>query len=137
MVGAQAGNDAFQPVVPTGRAVGPDAQMSRLLGDVIAQHNDVVCRDLVKVGGGGNALSAQVHVGQRLEQHDLVAVHLCRAVQALPFGFGNVALPLRGQIVQRLKTGVVAGAVIFRFGVAQSGNQPVRPGGHFEHRYIL
>ena len=42
MVGAQAGNDAFQPVVPAGRAVGPDAQMSRLLGDVIAQHNDVV-----------------------------------------------------------------------------------------------
>ena len=58
------------------------------------------------------------------------AAVLRRAVQALPFGFGNIAVPLGGQIIQRLKAGIVACAVIFRFGVAQPGNQPVCPGGH-------
>ena len=104
--------------------------MARLLGDVVAQYDDVVGGDLIKVGGGGNALAAQVHIGQRLQQHDLVVAHLGGAVQALPLGFGNVAVPLRSQIIQRLKPGVVAGAIIFRFRVAQPGDQPVRPGGH-------
>ena len=42
VLGVQAGNDAFQPIVPARRAVGPDAQMPWLLGDIVAQDDDVV-----------------------------------------------------------------------------------------------
>ena len=111
--------------------------MPRFLRDVITQDDHMVCGDLIKVGGGRDALAAQVHIGQRLEQHDPVFTHLRRAVQPLPFGLGDVAVPLCGQIVQCFKPGIVAGAVILGFGVAQPGNEPVCPGGHSKHRYIL
>ena len=50
--------------------------MPRLLGDVIAQDDDMIGLDLVKTGSGGDALARQIHVGQRAQQHHLVAVHL-------------------------------------------------------------
>ena len=78
--------------------------------------------------GPNNKIGPFTHV--RTGTKTAEGCHLGGAVQALPLGFGNVAVPLRSQIIQRLKPGVVAGAIIFRFRVAQPGDQPVRPGGH-------
>ena len=51
ILGAQAGDDAFQPVMAARRAVGSDTQVARLLGDVVAQYDDVVGGDLEKAAG--------------------------------------------------------------------------------------
>ena len=121
---AQPGDDALQAVVPAGRTGGADAQLAGRLRDIIAQHQHMVGRDLEKARHGGDGIAGEVHVGQGLQQHHLVAVHLALSPQALKFGLANRDVPLGGQRVQRGKTGVVAGAVIFCFGVAQPCNEP-------------
>ena len=55
---------------------------------------------------------------------NLVAVHLALSPQALKFGLANRDVPLVGQRVQRGKTGVVAGAIVLCFGIAQPCNEP-------------
>lgn len=44
--------------MPASRTGGPDADVPRLLCNVIAQHNNVVARDLVKCRGGGDAMAS-------------------------------------------------------------------------------
>ena len=106
------------------RAGGPDAQLAGGLSDVVAQDDDVVGRNLEEAGQRGDGVARKVHVGQGLEQHDLVAVHLALAPQALEFGFADRDAPLARQMVQRGKTGIVAGAVVLGLRVAQTGDQP-------------
>ena len=124
ILSAQPGNDALQAVVSARRAGGADAQLAGGLGDVIAQHQHMVGRDLEKARHGGDGIAGKVHVGQRLQQHHLVAVHLALSPQALELGFAHRDVPLVGQRVQRGKTGVVAGAIVLCFGVAQPCNEP-------------
>ena len=124
VLAAQPGDDALQAVVAACRAGGPDAQLAGGLGDVVAQDDDVVGRDLEEAGQRGDGVARKVHVGQGLEQHDLVAVHLALAPQALEFGFADRDAPFARQMVQRGKTGIVAGAVVLGLRVAQTGDQP-------------
>ena len=63
-------------VVPAGRTGGADAQLAGCLRDIIAQHQHMVGRDLEKARHGGDGIAGEVHVGQGLQQHHLVAVHL-------------------------------------------------------------
>jgi len=84
----------------------------------------VVNGNFEKVRGGRNGVARKVHVGQGLEQHHLVAVHFALAPQAFEFGLADADAPLAGQVVQRGITGVVAGAVVFCFRVAETGDQP-------------
>ena len=46
VLAAEAGDDALEAVVAARRAGGPDAQFAGALGDVVAQDDDVVGRDL-------------------------------------------------------------------------------------------
>ena len=121
---AQAGDDALQAVMSACGAGGPDAQLAGVLGDIVAQNDDVVGRDLEKARRGGDGVARKVHVGQGLEQHHLVAVHFALTPQAFKFGFADRNAPLVGQIVQRGIARIVAGAVVFCFRVAKTGNQP-------------
>ena len=121
---AQPGNDALQAVVPARRAGRTDAQLAGGLRDVIAQHQHMVGRNLEKARHRGDGIAGKVHVGQGLKQHHLVAVHLALSPQALELGFAHRDVPLVGQRVQRGKTGVVAGAIVLCFGVAQPCNEP-------------
>ena len=73
---AQPGNDALQAVMPARRAGGTDAQLAGGLGNVIAQHQHMAGRDLEKARHGGDGIAGEIHVGQGLQQHHLVAVHL-------------------------------------------------------------
>ena len=52
------------------------------------------------------------------------AAMLEELAQALELGFAHRDVPLVGQRVQRGKTGVVAGAIVLCFGVAQPCNEP-------------
>ena len=121
---AQAGDDALQAVMSACGAGGPDAQLAGVLGDIVAQNDDVVGRDLEKARRGGDGVARKVHVGQGLEQHHLVAVHFALTPQAFKFGFADRNAPLVGQIVQRGIARIVAGAVVFCFRVAKTGDQP-------------
>ena len=51
---AQAGDDALQAVMSACGAGGPDAQLAGVLGDIVAQNDDVVGRDLEKARRGGD-----------------------------------------------------------------------------------
>ena len=53
-----------------------------------------------------------------------MAFHLALAPQALEFGFADRDAPFARQMVQRGKTGIVAGAVVLGLRVAQTGDQP-------------
>ena len=53
-----------------------------------------------------------------------MAVHIPLAPQALKFGFADRDAPLGGEGVQRGEPGVVAGAVVFGFRIAEAGNEP-------------
>ena len=110
--------------MPACRAGGPDAQLAGGLGDIVAQDDDVVGGDLEKARQRGDGIAGEVHVGQGFQQHHLVAVHLALSPQALELGFAHRDVPLVGQRVQRGKTGVVAGAIVLCFGVAQPCNEP-------------
>ena len=52
-VGPQPGDDALKAVVAACRPGRPDAQLAGGLGDVVAQDDDVIGRDLEKGGQGG------------------------------------------------------------------------------------
>ena len=106
------------------RAGRPDAQLAGVLGDVVAQNDHMVGRDLEKARQRRDGIAGKVHVGQGLEQHHLVAVHFTLAPQALEFGLAHADAPFAGQVVQRGKARVVACAVVFGLGVAQAGDQP-------------
>ena len=123
-VGPQPGNDALEAVVAPCRPGRPDAQLAGGLGDVVAQDDDVIGRDLEKGGQGGDGVPRKVHIGKGLEQADLAAVHFALAPQALELAFGDRNAPLAGQVVQSGKAGVVAGALVFGLGVAEAGDQP-------------
>ena len=123
-VAAQPGDDALQAVVAACRAGRPDAQLAGVLGDVVAQDDDMVGRDLEKARQRRDGIAGKVHVGQGLEQHHLMAVHFTLAPQALEFGLAHADAPFAGQVVQRGKARVVACAVVFGLGVAQAGDQP-------------
>ena len=106
------------------RAGGPDAQFAGVLGDVVAQDDDVVGRDLEEARQRADGVAREVHISQGLQEHDLVAVHLALPPQTLKLGLGDGDAPLAGQIVQRGKACVVTGAVVFRLRIAEAGNEP-------------
>ena len=110
--------------MPACRAGGPDAELAGGLGDVVAQDDDMVGRDLEETCQRGDGVARKVHVGQRLEQDDLVALHFALAPQALKFALVDRDAPLGGEGVQRGKARVVAGAVVFGFRIAEAGNEP-------------
>ena len=124
VLAAEAGDDALQAVVAARRTGGPDAELAGVLGDIVAQDDDVVSGDFEEARQRGDGVARKIHVGQGLEQHDLVAVHIPLAPQALKFGFADRDAPLGGEGVQRGEPGVVAGAVVFGLRVAQPGDQP-------------
>ena len=114
----------LRPFVAARRAGGPDAQFAGVLGDVVAQDDDVVGRDLEEARQRADGVAREVHISQGLQEHDLVAVHLALPPQTLKLGLGDGDTPLAGQIVQRGKACVVTGAVVFRLRIAEAGNEP-------------
>ena len=79
---------------------------------------------MCELGGSAHALAGQVHVGQRLEQHHLAAIHGALAPQPLKLGLHRLDVPALGQVIQGFKAHVVAGAIVFLFRVAQPHNEP-------------
>ena len=57
---AQPGNDALQAVVSASRAGGADAQFAGVLGDVVAQDDDVVSRDLEEARQWADGVAREV-----------------------------------------------------------------------------
>ena len=80
----------LQAVVPARRAGRADAQLAGCLRNVIAQHQHMVGRDLEKARHGRDGIAGEVHVGQGLQQHYLVAVHLALSPQALELGLSLI-----------------------------------------------
>ena len=124
VLAAEAGDDALEAVVAARRAGGPDAQLAGVLGDVVAQDDDVVRRDLEEARQRADGVAREIHISQGLQEHDLVAVYLALPPQALKLGLGDGDAPLAGQIVQRGKACVVTGAVVFRLRISEAGNEP-------------
>ena len=124
VLAAETGDNALEAVVAARRAGGPDAQLAGVLGDVVAQDDDVVGRDLEEARQRADGVAREVHISQGLQEHDLVAVCLALPPQALKLGLGDGDAPLAGQIVQRGKACVVTGAVVFRLRIAEAGNEP-------------
>ena len=80
--------------------------------------------DLEEARQRSDGVAREIHIGQGLEEHDLMAVHLALPPQTLKLGLGDGDAPLAGQIVQRGKACVVTGAVVFRLRISEAGNEP-------------
>ena len=80
--------------------------------------------DLEEARQRGDGVAREIHIGQGLEEHDLMTVHLALPPQTLKLGLGDGDAPSVRQIVQRGKACVVAGAVVFWLRVAEAGNEP-------------
>ena len=124
LVGAQPGDDAFQAVVAAGRAGGTNPQLAGGLGDVVAENDDMVGRNLEKSGQGRNGIPREIHIGQGLQEADLVPVDLSLSPQTLKFCLGHRHPPLVRQVIQGGKAGVVTGSVVFGLGIAEARDQP-------------
>ena len=99
------------------RAGGTNPQLAGGLGDVVAENDDVVGRNLEKSGQGRNGVPREIHIGQGLQKTDLVPVDLSLSPQTLKFCLGHRHPPLVRQVIQGGKAGVVTGSVVFGLGL--------------------
>ena len=104
--------------MPAVAALAADPQLARLQGNVVENHDDLLCRQLVKPHGLRHRLAAQVHKGLGLhQQHPPASQH---GVGAQGFIFQPVEphAAASGDLVQHQKTGVVPGIFIFSARIA-------------------
>lgn len=97
--------------------------------ELVVDYKQLLGLDLVLAAELGDGATRGIHIRLRLDQHDLALATLFLGivdVDERDLGAGLV-FPVRdagltGQLVDRLKTGVVAGLGIFLARVAKSGN---------------
>ena len=111
--------------ISAGATVGPDAETAGLQRDVVKHDDDILGRDVEEGGQLLDGLTGQIHIGQRLEKIQFVALVGYLVVQTLELAFIHTATQLLSQDIQCAETTVVAGLCIFRPGIAQTNDKPI------------
>ena len=122
-------DDGAQAVVTGMASAHLDAHVTGGNVELVVNHEQLLGLDLVLAAELGDGSARGVHVRLRLDQHDLALATLFLGivdVDECDLGAGLV-FPVRdtgltGQLIDRLKAGVVAGLGIFLTRVAKSGN---------------
>ena len=70
-LGAQMGNDILDSVMAAGTSGWTNAQLAHRQGDIVIDHQHMVCRDLVELCGLPHSLAGEVHIGLRLHNKAL------------------------------------------------------------------
>lgn len=121
MPGSQVTDEALNPVMPTGTSTHPEALLSEGQGHIVIDHKNLLCRNLIKAGGGRYRTAAQVHIGLRLEQKEPLSRP---AYFGLPFFF-----PLKtktshgGHPVNYLESHIMPGPGIILTGITKTHQQ--------------
>ncbi|CFU01353.1 Uncharacterised protein [Bordetella pertussis] len=121
---AQRGLDVFQAIVAGVAAALLDLDLPRQEVEFVMQHQHLFGRQLVEARHRADGLAGTVHVGDGLEQHDVLA-RVARLGEHAeePFLQRKRGAQVVGQVVGEPETGVVAGRFVVGAGVAQPDDQ--------------
>ena len=79
-----------------------------------------------------DGLTGEVHKGLRLHEHDALAAYIDRCCERLEARAVDADVLFSGHGVRRHEARVVAGALVFKPGVAEKHDEPAYPAGLFE-----
>ena len=107
-----------------------DTHFAQGQGCIVKDHNYAVDGNFVKIHGGADRFAGKVHIGAGLHKENAVAAKL--AESGIGFEFKAVDFYMRGfrSAVDCHKSRIVACSVIFRAGVAKTGDYKFRRTGN-------
>ena len=121
----QVGDDVLQSVVTPGAAPRPDAELPQGQGHVVGNHQDTLRRNLIKSSRQLDGLTAEVHIGLRLDNQHPLATRPDLSGQRTVTEFVEFdALPA-GQLIGGHEADIVPGCFILLPRVAQADQEPL------------
>ena len=117
---SQMGNDIFDSIVTARAAFLADADAARNQADIIINHDKLRRIYLIIIHHLTDALAAQVHIGLRLHQNDLISLNHTFSDQSLKCFLPDINVILVRQRIQRHKSHIVTGSLIFSSRISKS-----------------
>jgi hypothetical protein len=102
-----------------------DPETAWLQGDVIGQYKNMLRGDLVEPGGSLYGLTAEVHIGGGLQEHDLVSINGALTQKPLELDPVYLGVELLRKSVQGSIAHVMPGVPILAAGIAQAHDDVV------------
>jgi len=122
---AETGDDRLDAIVAAGGTLVPDADAADRERNIVEKDDNVLGRNVIIVGGLAHSQAGGVHIGLRFKQKQLLPVIIGQGVAGLKFFAVHRHAECFRELVQRLKTGVVARFFILGARIAQAHQHPV------------
>ena len=119
---SQMGDDIFDSIVAARAAFFADPNAARNQADIVINHDKLRWIYLIIIHHLTDALAAQVHIRLRLYQNDLISLDHAFSDQSLKCFLPDINVILVRQRIQRHKSHIVAGSLIFSSRISKSCN---------------
>ena len=114
-------DNILQPIVPSGTALLADPQLAHIQADIIGDHHQLSGHIyLVVVRYLPDALSAQIHISEGLNQNDFLSVNITLADNRLMLSLQHGYLVFLRNLLYDPEADIMPGILIFSARIAQA-----------------